>query len=158
MQKKHRLNWDVYFMQCAHLAATRSTCDRGPELHYDQGRHGVGCVIVKDNMVIASGYNGSAPGLPHCDDEGHILVEGHCVRTIHAEMNALLQCAITGISCKDGVLFTTASPCFDCAKMIIRAGIKAVRVADLYESRYGLSQKSEYLFAAAKIEVQRIEV
>lgn len=79
MIKIPRLDWHEFFMLHAHLAATRSTCDRGPALFFDPERHGVGCVIVKDNRIIAGGYNGSPPGEPHCDDVGHLMVDGHCV-------------------------------------------------------------------------------
>lgn len=74
-----RLPWDAFFMLQAHLAATRSTCDRGPELFFDRGRHGVGAVLVRDHRIIAGGYNGSAPGQPHCDEAGHLIRDGHCV-------------------------------------------------------------------------------
>lgn len=166
-----RLPWERYWMMMAHLTATRSTCDRGPELLFDPGRHGVGAVLVKDRRMISGGYNGSAPHQPHCneyecitcgavgsssealihhsaphkDNElaelrgGHIMRDGHCVRTIHSELNALIQCALDGISPQGSTLFTTASPCFDCAKVIIRAGIIKVFFGEPYDSRYGLS-------------------
>lgn len=140
-----RLPWDKYWMLLAHLTATRSTCDRGPELLFDPGRHGVGAVLVKNKRAIAGGYNGSAPGQPHCDDEGHMMVEGHCVRTIHSEMNALMQCALDGVSPQGATLYCTASPCFDCAKAIIRAGIVKVFFGEAYSSRYGLSGTVEEL-------------
>jgi dCMP deaminase len=172
-----RLPWDTYFMLQAALVATRSTCDRGPELFFDPGRHGVGAIIVKNNRMIASGYNGSPPGEPHCDtlecsslvcswrcsinDDndpslyeepgncpicqkpligGHLMRDGHCQRTLHAEENALLQCAMDGVSPADGTMYTTASPCWDCAKRIVRVGIKRLVYASQYDSRYGLSK------------------
>lgn len=169
-----RLPWDQFFMLQAHLAATRSTCDRGPELLFDPGRHGVGAVLVKDKRIIAGGYNGSPPGQVHCSDPelfqectvcggrnpkypntnicscgagptmvekrgGHLLVEGHCVRTIHAERNALHQCALDGTSPTGATLYVTASPCYDCAKDLVRVGIVRVVYSEPYESRYGLS-------------------
>ena len=153
MIKIPRTNWDVFFMLHAHLAATRSTCDRGPELFFDPDRHGVGCVIVRDKRIIAGGYNGSPPGEPHCDNVGHLMVDGHCVRTIHSERNALLQCALDGISPVDADLYTTASPCFDCTKDIIRAEIKRVIVGQDYESRYGLSSGTKEKLEEAGVEV-----
>lgn len=144
-----RLSWDEYFMLQAHLAATRSTCDRGPALLFNPDRHGVGAVLVKDRRIIASGYNGSPPNKPHCDDVGHELREGHCVRTIHAERNALHQCAIDGISPKGSVLYVTASPCYDCAKDLVRIGVASVFFGAAYNSRYGLSdQVNEFLYDA----------
>ena len=153
-----RLPWQEFFMLQAHLIATRSTCDRGPELLFDPGRHGVGCVIVKDNRVIAGGYNGSPGGQPHCDDVGHLLIESHCVRTIHSEANALIQCALDGVSPEGATLYTTASPCHDCAKLIIRARIREVIFGEAYESRYGLSQDVEYVLDLAKIKVAKIQI
>ena len=134
-----RLPWDEHFMLHAHLVATRSTCNRGPELLFDPGRHGVGAVIVRKKRIIAGGYNGSAPGAAHCDDIGHEMVEGHCVRTIHSEMNAIAQCAMDGVSPETGVIYCTASPCYDCAKMLLRVGIQGVVFGQAYDSRYGLS-------------------
>lgn len=134
-----RLPWDSYFMLQAHLAATRSTCDRGPELLFDPGRHGVGAVLVRDKRVIAGGYNGSPPGKPHCGEVGHELRDNHCVRTIHAERNALHQCALDGTSPAGATLYVTASPCYDCAKDLVRVGIVRVVYSEPYESRYGLS-------------------
>lgn len=169
-----RLPWDQFFMLHAHLAATRSTCDRGPELLFDQGRHGVGCVIVKDKRIIAGGYNGSPPGMPHCDDKewtgrelihntdlkngGHLMKDGHCVRTIHSEMNAILQCALHGVSPEGSDVYTTASPCYDCGKVLCGAKVKRVLFGESYESRYGLSKDVEALFQAAGIEYKRVEV
>ena len=147
-----RLPWSEHFMLQAHTTALRSTCDRGPELLLDPTRHGVGCVIVRDHRVIAGGYNGSPPGLPHCDEVGHHMVEGHCVRTIHSKINALLQCALDGVSPEGASLFTTASPCHDCAKAIIRAKIIHVFYGQTYESRYGLSSTVCELFKAVHIE------
>jgi len=187
-----RTDWHTYWMLQAHLVATRSTCDRGPELFFDKGRHGVGAVIVKDNMSIGTGYNGSPPGAHHCCDPdeffmcrhcrgykftvshgyedvscpicetssgvvsctgGHLMVDGHCVRTIHSEMNALLQCALSGTSPRGSKIYTTASPCYDCAKAIIRAGIVEVRYGMEYSSRYGMSNKVADLFSDSGIDV-----
>jgi len=139
----------------AHLAATRSTCDRGPELLFDPGRHGVGCVIVKDKRIIAGGYNGSPPGLPHCDEDDHLMRDGHCVRTIHSETNAILQCALHGVSPEGATVYTTASPCYDCGKLLCGAKVKRVVFGEPYESRYGLSQDVQQLFEEAKVDFKR---
>jgi dCMP deaminase len=76
-----RPEWDIYFMKIAHVVALRSTCDRAF----------VGTVMVLDKRILTTGFNGSPAGLPHCDEAGHLMVEGHCVRTIHAEANAIIQ-------------------------------------------------------------------
>jgi dCMP deaminase len=198
-----RLPWDKYWMLMAHLTATRSTCDRGPELLFDPGRHGVGAVLVKNKRAIAGGYNGSAPGQPHCSDPdefyacarcgstlaldevhdvsgrgtvavcyqcdgsevqvkkkagGHLMRDGHCVRTIHSEMNALMQCALDGTSPQGSALYCTASPCFDCSKAIIRAGIIKLFYGQAYESRYGLSSTVHDLFKEAGIKAEALVI
>lgn len=117
-----RPTWDEYFMGLARLAATRATCDR---LH-------VGAVLVRDRRVIATGYNGSLPGLPHCDDVGHDLVDGHCVRTSHAEANAVQQAARHGVSVDGATLYVTAFPCWPCARMVFGAGVRRIVYADAY--------------------------
>lgn len=153
-----RLPWDSYFMLQAHLVATRATCDRGPSLFFDPARHGVGCVIVRDRRIIASGYNGAPGGLAQCDEpeHGHLMVEGHCTRVLHSEINALLQCALDESSPKGSTLYCTASPCFDCTKAIIRAEIVRVVVGAHYESRYGLSSASYDLLASARVAVDAL--
>jgi len=109
-----RPDWDTYFIGFAKAASVRATCDR---LH-------VGAVIVVSKQVVATGYNGAAAGLPHCDDVGHDMVENHCVRVIHAEMNALAQAARRGVAIDGGTVYTTASPCWDCFRVMANAGIK----------------------------------
>ena len=108
-----RADWHTYFMNIARQASTRSTCDR---------KH-VGAVIVRDKTILSTGYNGSIRGMPHCDDVGHDMVSGHCVRTIHAEMNALAQAAKRGVAVGDSSIYTTASPCWDCFRVLVNAGI-----------------------------------
>lgn len=99
------------------MVATRSTCDRAF----------VGCVLVnKDHRIISTGYNGSVAGNPHCSEVGHTMRDGHCIATIHAEMNALLYCAREGISVKDSTAYITHFPCLNCTKALIQAGIKAI--------------------------------
>lgn len=113
-----RPKWDDYFMAIAKIVATRSTCDRLR----------AGAVLVKNRRIISTGYNGAPPGLPHCDGPaGHLMEEGHCIRTVHGEENAILQvAAIGGISTEGATLYTTHVPCYHCAKKIIVVGIKRV--------------------------------
>ncbi|MFH2104878.1 MAG: dCMP deaminase family protein [Parcubacteria group bacterium] len=120
-----RPSWDDYFMAIARIVATRSTCDR---LH-------AGAVLVKNNRIIATGYNGSPPHLEHCDDVGHLLEEGHCVRTVHAEHNVLLQAAVLGsMSTKGSTMYTKYSPCIHCSKYIATCGIKRVVMGKIYRN------------------------
>ena len=119
---RERASWDEYFMNIAREVATRSTCDR---------KH-VGAVIVRDRSILATGYNGSIRGLPHCDDDGHLMEDGHCVRTVHAEANAILQAAKNGVSLDNGEIYTTASPCWNCFKLIANAGIRKIYYGEFY--------------------------
>lgn len=114
--KAERPSWDSYFMELARVVASRSTCDRAH----------VGCVIVRDRRVLTTGYNGSPAGLPHCSDVGHKMENGHCVRTLHAEQNAIIQGALHGISTYKADMYLTHKPCYNCAKMIVNAGIVRV--------------------------------
>jgi dCMP deaminase len=117
-----RASWDEYFMNIAREVATRSTCER---------KH-VGAVIVRDKTILSTGYNGSVRGLPHCDEVGHLIVDGHCVRTIHAEMNAIIQAAKNGTAISDATIYVTASPCWSCFKSIANAGIARIVYAEFY--------------------------
>lgn len=103
-------------MMQALVIAQRSTCNRAL----------VGNVLVKNNRIIGTGYNGSVSGQPHCDDVGHLMVDGHCVRTIHSEMNSLIQCAKNGVSTSDTEIYVTHFPCFNCTKALIQAGVKKI--------------------------------
>ncbi|RJR31652.1 dCMP deaminase [Candidatus Parcubacteria bacterium] len=124
-QKKYRPTWDDYFMALAKIVATRSTCDR---LH-------AGAVLVKDKRIIATGYNGSPKGLKHCDDVGHLLEDGHCVRTIHAEHNVLLQAAIQGSTSTAGsTLYSLYNPCIHCAKYVVACGIRRAVIGKIYRN------------------------
>lgn len=147
MSEKKRDSWDEYFMKIAEQVATRATCDR---LH-------VGAVIVVNKTLVSTGYNGSPRGMPHCDDVGHLLKEmggrQSCVRTAHGETNAIAQAARTGAKVEGGTVYTTASPCYDCMKLIINAGISKVVCGAPYGSRYGLSNDSAELARAAGLEV-----
>lgn len=122
-----RPTWDEYFMTMAHFVATRATCTRRQ----------VGAVIVREKRILTTGYNGSPPGLPHCTDVGCWIVDGHCVRTIHAEQNAIVQAALHGVSTKGATLYVTAAPCVTCAKLIIAAGIERVVYQEKYTDTLG---------------------
>jgi dCMP deaminase len=128
-----RCDWDSYWMTMAHVVATRSTCSRGPELRLCPGRRGTGAVLVAGNTVIATGYNGSPPGLPHCDDVGHEMVDGHCQRVVHSETNAVLQCARLGIAALGSTCYVTTLPCYKCLKELARVGVYRI----LYDASYG---------------------
>jgi dCMP deaminase len=118
----HRASWDEYFMNIGREVATRSTCDR---------KH-VGAVIVRDKTILSTGYNGSVRGLPHCDDEDHMMEDGHCVRTIHAEANAIIQAAKNGTRIEGAGIYVTASPCWHCFKMIANAGLARIVFGEFY--------------------------
>ncbi|MDD5342293.1 MAG: cytidine/deoxycytidylate deaminase family protein [Patescibacteria group bacterium] len=133
--KYYRPTWDDYFMALARIVATRGTCDR---------LRG-GAVLVKNNRIISTGYNGSPPGLPHCDEVGHLMEEGHCVRTIHAEHNTILQAAvIPGASTEGSTLYVKFLPCIHCCKYVVAAGIKRVVYAKVYRN----TKSADYLRAA----------
>lgn len=118
-EKKHvRPSWDEYFLKLAMLASERATC---PRMH-------CGCVLVKDKNVIATGYNGSIPGDDHCEDVGCLVVDNHCQRTNHAEMNALMQAAKHGNSVNGATAYITNMSCTTCAKALIAAGIVRIVV------------------------------
>lgn len=122
MATRPRASWDEYFLAIAEEVATRATCDR---------KH-VGAVVVRDRTILSTGYNGSIRGTPHCDEAGHMLEEGHCVRTIHAEVNALVQAARNGVAIEGAGIYTTASPCWTCFKMIANAGIRRIVYREFY--------------------------
>lgn len=117
-----RVSWDQYFMNIAREVATRSTCDR---------KH-VGAVIVRDRIILSTGYNGSVRGLDHCDDVGHLMEDGHCVRTLHAEANAIIQAAKHGVSIDQSMIYVTASPCWPCFKSLANAGINRIVFGKFY--------------------------
>jgi dCMP deaminase len=119
-----RPDWKTYWMQVAQLVSTRSTCDR---LH-------VGCVIVStDNQLLASGFNGSCRGQLHCDDVGHLMDNGHCIRTVHSEVNAIASAAKRGVALDGGTLYVTHSPCWPCAKLLYNAGVAKVVYGEMYK-------------------------
>ena len=109
-------------MNIARVVATRATCDR---------KH-VGAVIVRDKTILSTGYNGSIRGLLHCSEVGHMMVDDHCVRTIHAEANAIIQAAKNGTPIDRSAIYVTASPCWSCFKMIANAGITRIVFGEFY--------------------------
>lgn len=117
-----RSSWDSYFLSIARTVATRATCPR----------KSVGAVIVRDRTILATGYNGSIAGDEHCTDAGCLLVNNHCVRTVHAEANAILQAARNGVRLEDAEIYTTTIPCWSCFKLIANAGIVSVYYGDEY--------------------------
>lgn len=125
-----RPSLDEYFIKIAEIIGSRSTCDRAH----------VGAVIIKGKMILSTGYNGAPRGLPHCDDVGHEIVDGHCIRTVHAEANAIAQAARNGVAIEGATIYLTISPCYDCFKMMVNAGIRGVVYKQFYSSRYGLSK------------------
>ncbi len=150
--KEKRPSWDEYFMEICRAVAKRATCDRGKS----------GCVIVKDKRLLVTGYVGSPIGVPHCDEVGHqmktvVHEDGtrtqHCVRTTHAEQNAICQAAMVGISIEGGIIYCKMTPCSTCAKIIINAGIKKV----ICEKKYHAGKESEELFSQAGMEIEFLE-
>jgi dCMP deaminase len=146
-QKNQRPSWDDYFLELADAASKRATCDRGKS----------GCVIVRDKQVLATGYVGSPAGLPHCDDIGHLMkkviqengeISEHCLRTVHAEQNAICQAAKRGISIEGAIVYTRMTPCRTCAMLLINCGISKV----VCERKYQLAEESEKLFEEAGID------
>ncbi|MBS9335645.1 deoxycytidylate deaminase [Fructobacillus papyrifericola] len=111
-----RISWDQYFIAQSAILSTRSTCTR---------RH-VGAILVKDHRIIASGYNGAVSGTPHCTEVGDYIVDGHCIRAVHAEQNALMQAASMGIPVEGSTLYVTDAPCVFCTKLLLQAGIQKI--------------------------------
>lgn len=122
--QKIRQSWNEYFMNLAKLAAERSSCDRA----------NVGAVIVnKDNRIIATGYNGSVGSkTPHCDEIGHTMRDGHCIATLHAELNCIAYCAKEGIPLKGSTIYVTHFPCLNCTKALIQSGIVRIIYHEAY--------------------------
>jgi dCMP deaminase len=130
---EHRVGWHTYFMNIARQVATRSTCPR---------KH-VGAVIVRDRSILSTGYNGSLPGLPHCEDVGCVIEEGHCVSTLHAEANAIIQAAKHGMMIDRAEIYTTASPCWPCFKLIANSGIRKIYYGEFYRDQRSLAVARE---------------
>jgi len=117
-----RLSWDRYFMNVARVVSSRATCQR----KY------VGAVIVRDRTILSTGYNGSIRGMAHCSEAGHMMEDGHCVATIHAEMNAIIQAARNGVRIEGATIYITASPCWSCFKALANAGIHRICYGEFY--------------------------
>ena len=144
-----RPSWDDYFLEVAHAIAKRATCDRGRS----------GCVIAKNKQLLVTGYVGAPAGLPHCDEAGHQMKKvvhengretSHCVRTVHAEQNAICQAAKLGVAIDGATLYCRMTPCRTCAMLIINCGI--VRV--VCERKYHAGAESEELFRQAGISLE----
>lgn len=150
-EKYIRPTWDEYFMEMVNTVSKRATCDRGRS----------GCVIVKDNQILVTGYVGSPTGLPHCDEVGHQMkkmiheddsVTNHCVRTVHAEQNAICQAAKRGISINGATLYCRMTPCRVCAMLIINCGITRV----VCERKYHAGTESEEMLKQAGISLEYV--
>lgn len=148
-EKYKRPSWDEYFMEIVKMVGSRGTCDRGRS----------GCVITKDKRIISTGYVGSPIGLSHCDDIGHEMhtvihadshESRHCIRTAHAEQNAIVQAARVGVPLEGATLYCKMTPCYACAKMIINAGIKRV----VCEQDYHGGDRSKEVFKESGIQYE----
>ena len=149
--KYKRPSWDEYFLQMVNLVGSRGTCDRGRS----------GAILVKDKRILATGYVGSPIGLPHCDDVGHEMHKVtnehgadsmHCIRTAHAEQNAIAQAARFGVALNGSTIYCYMTPCYTCAKSIIAAGIEKV----VCHKDYHASKRSKQIFKLAAIELEII--
>lgn len=147
--KNKRPSWDEYFIEMADAVSKRATCDRGRS----------GCVIVKDRQMLVTGYVGSPKGTEHCDDIGHLFKEvyhengsvtKHCVRTVHAEQNAICQAAKLGIALAGSTLYCRMTPCRTCAMLIINCGIERV----VCEKRYHSAAESEEMFEKVGVKLE----
>ncbi len=147
--KHRRPNWDEYFIEIMHAAAKRATCDRGRSA----------CVFVKENQVLVTGYVGSPTGFPHCDDVGHQIkklihkdgtVTEHCMRTVHAEQNAICQAAKRGVSLEGSTLYVTMAPCRTCTMLLINIGVKRI----VAENKYHAGGESEKMLKKAGIKLE----
>ncbi|MDZ7742284.1 MAG: cytidine/deoxycytidylate deaminase family protein [Bacteroidota bacterium] len=149
-ENKHiRPSWDEYFMELASTVARRATCDRGRS----------GCVIVRNKQILVTGYVGSPLGLPHCDDVGHLIKKvthedgsssTHCMRTVHAEQNAICQAARLGISLEGGTCYCRMTPCRTCAMLLINSGIERI----VCEKKYHAGKESEEMFKQAGVKIE----
>jgi len=147
-----RPSWDEYFLKVSDVVAERATCDRGRS----------GCVIAKDKRILTTGYVGAPAGLPHCDEVGHEMKEvthedgsssNHCVRTTHAEQNAIVQAARLGVSVEGATLYCKMTPCYTCAKMIVNAGIERV----VCRKDYHASDATKRIFQKAGVALEIME-
>lgn len=147
-----RPGWDEYFMEIAQTVSKRASCDRGRS----------GCVIVKNKQILVTGYVGAPRGMPNCDEVGHLMKtvthedghqSQHCMRTAHAEQNAIVQAARVGVSIEGGTLYCKMTPCAACAKMIVNAGIVKV----MCEKRYHAGQETEEMFKELGIALNYVD-
>jgi len=150
---KERLSWDQYFMTITRQVAERSTCLRAR----------VGAVIVRDKNILATGYNGSPAGLPHCTEVGCLVyrsqtpsgeTEENCFRTIHAEINAIAQAAKNGAAIREAAIYITHTPCIQCFKVLINTGI--VRIC--YEKEYKLHTLEPLLQYTPQVRLQQVSL
>lgn len=148
LKKYQRPGWDKYFLDLVRIVGERGTCDRGRS----------GCVVVKDKHILTTGYVGSASGMKHCDEVGHQMnkvihedgsASEHCVRTIHAEQNAICQAAKFGVSLEGAILYCNMEPCAVCAKIIVNAGIKAV----VAQKKYHSARETRKIFRQCRIKL-----
>jgi dCMP deaminase len=130
-------------MKIAFAVSERSTCDRAF----------VGSVLVLEKRILTTGFNGSPSGQPHCEEIGHLMVDGHCVRTIHAETNAIIQAALHGVSTRGAACYVTHFPCINCTKALINAGITRL----IYSSAYRIDENAVNFLKAAEIEICQVE-
>lgn len=151
--KHTRPNWDEYFLGLIEPLSRRATCDRGRS----------SAIIVSDhNTILTTGYVGSAPGDKHCDESGHLMItviddqgnqSQHCVRTLHAEENAILQAAMDGIALRESTLYCKMVPCVNCARRIVRVGVKRI----VAQKRYHADAQSIKLFKNAGVKLDIID-
>ena len=153
MKKHVRPTWDEYFLNLLEPLGKRGTCDRG---------YNSAIIVSPGNTILATGYVGAPPGQPHCDEVGHMMRtviddEGnksqHCVRTLHAEENAILQCAKDGIKIEGTTMYVKMTPCYNCAMRIVRVGIKRV----VAQKRYHADKMSIDLFKDAGVDLAVID-
>ncbi len=151
-QKGKRPNWDEYFVGVMDKIAERGTCDRGK----------IGALVTVNKRIVSTGYAGSPPGQPHCDEVGHLMHDvideenhqsKHCIRTIHAEQNVICQAAKHGSSLDGGTIYCKMTPCFVCAKMIVGVGIKRV----VAQKRYHAEKRTVDLFKSAGVQLDVLE-
>lgn len=134
----HRPSWSEYFKDIVLCTAKRSSCNR---LH-------VGCILVKDNRIISQGYNGFLSGHPHRS----IVENDHEISTIHAEQNAIIDCAKRGVNCNNSIAYVTHFPCIHCTKMLVQAGVKEIYYINDYKNNIELIQKLNITIPIIKID------
>ncbi len=138
MENNNRPSWDEYFKQLVKLTATRSPCNRLQ----------VGCLFVKENRIIAQGYNGFLPGCPHKS----IVRDNHEQSTIHAEQNTITDCAKRGVSCKECDVYITHYPCINCMKLLCASGVNKI----YYINDYKNDELVPYFSDISKIKIEKI--